>query len=110
MKTKHLGHLTLMFILLCQMGAFAFDYSVSLKDGTFEGMRYNFTLLKIIDGRLDKTKPIGNLHSNLSFSDKETVGNDSLCDQMNIFLNKSKANFLDTSNRIIVVLNQLNLR
>ncbi len=110
LKNKHRGNLALLFILLCQMGAFAFEYSLSLRDGAFDGMKYNFTLLKIIDGRLDKTKPIGNLNSNLSFSENESVGNDSLCDQMNVFIKKNKANFLDTSYKIIVILNQLNLR
>jgi hypothetical protein len=86
----------------------AFDYKVTLLNKSFEEESYNFLIQKVIDVRLNKQKPIGALVAGFSLN-KETVGNDSLDYQMNALFN-NKPEMFDNKVKIIMVINQLNLR
>ena len=81
---------------------------MTLRDKNFDDLKFNFSIVKVIDGRLNKQKPIGSLTAGFSFN-KETVGNDSLGEQMTLFF-KNKPNIFDASTKVILIINQLNLR
>ena len=100
--------LLLILILSNQFSTFAFDYKVSLRDKVFNKTKYNFSVVKFVDGRLNKQKPIGSVPSGFSYK-PHTVGNDSLEEELKPFFINNPS-FIDKSNKIIVVLNQLNTR
>ncbi|HTA61546.1 MAG TPA: hypothetical protein VK835_03790 [Bacteroidia bacterium] len=47
----------LALILFGQFSVFAFDYKVSLRDKIFNKTEYGFSVVKFIDGRLNKQNP-----------------------------------------------------
>ncbi len=92
-------------ILNSQLAIFAYGYKVNLLDEAFKGVKYDFSITKIVDGRLNKKKPMGTI---LGFSfTQEPVENDSLGDKMNMFF-KNKPEMFNNSIKIILVLNQCN--
>lgn len=101
----HIALVAALFACLCKQ-AYGFEYTISPTDNAFKKTKYHFTVDSFIDGRYDAGLPIGYIPS---FSYKpQSVGNDSLANSMNDFFKTHKEPF-DTANKIIVVLNQLNL-
>ena len=98
----------LLLIALNQLSGFAFDYKVSIRDKIFNKTKYGFFVVKFIDGRLNKQKPIGSVPSAFSYK-PHTVGNDSLEQELNQFFVNSPS-FKNEPVKIIIVLNQLNTR
>ena len=86
----------------------AFDYKVSINEKSFEDESFNFFVQKVIDARLNKQKPIGALVAGFSLN-KQTVGNDSLDYEMNALFAR-KPEIFNASTKVIMVINQLNLR
>lgn len=97
----------LIFLLIANVSCFAFDFKVSLNKKTFEDESFDFLIQKVVDARLNKQKPIGTVM--VSFSLSNTVGNDSLGYEMNNFFN-GKPEMFDAKTKIIIVINQLNIR
>jgi hypothetical protein len=96
--------------LFGNLAIFAFEYKVTLQDKYFKKIKYNFSVLKVVDGRLNKQKPIGFIVERIHQQLKQMwVGNDSLEGNMNAFF-KSKSQLFDTSLKIMLVVNQCNLR
>jgi len=95
------------FITL-SISALAFDYKVTLQEKSFEDESFNFFIQKVIDARLNKEKPIGALVDGFSLN-RQTVGNDSLGYQMTALFGR-KPEMFDASLKVMMVINQLNLR
>jgi hypothetical protein len=106
--SKNKSILFLCLILINQFSVFGFEHSIGLRDDAFIGYKYNFSIVKVIDGRLNKKKPVGEFLWGFDFKSKP-VGNDSLGIQMDAFFKNHTSSF-DTSTKIILVINQLNLR
>ena len=98
----------LIICIALSISSLAFDYKVTLQEKSFEEENYNFLIQKVIDARLNKQKPIGSLVAGFSLN-KETVGNDSLAEQM-ISVFNSKSEVFDGKLKVAMVINQLNLR
>jgi hypothetical protein len=90
------------------ISSFAFNYKLTLLEKSFEDESFNFFIQKVVDARLNKEKPIGALVEGFSLN-KETVGNDSLGYQMTALFNR-KPEIFNASLKVIMVINQLNLR
>ncbi len=99
--------LLIAFVAISAIGL-AFDYKIALQEKTFEDENFNFFIQKVIDARLNKQKPIGVLMAGFSLN-KETVGNDSLGEQMTALFAK-KPEMFNAATKVIMVINQLNLR
>ncbi len=104
MGTKYL---LILFSAFFIKSSFAFDYKVKIRWNAFEGSKYNFSIVNVIDARLNKDKSIGSLLS--GWYKKKTVGNDSLGPELTAFF-KAKRPMFDTSTKIILVIKQLNIR
>jgi hypothetical protein len=104
MKRTFLVLTCIVFHIAC----FAFDYTFGLREKNFNDIKYNFTLVKVVDARLNKQKPIGSLMTGFALHN-ETVGNDSLEEQMNLFF-KNRPEIFEQATKVIMVINQLNLR
>jgi hypothetical protein len=97
-------------IFLVNLKFFAFEYKVNLLEKSFKRAKYNFSILKVIDGRLNKQKPIGfiveRIHQQL---ETMWVGHDSLGESMTALF-KTTHEMFDTSRKIMLVVNQSNIR
>jgi len=94
-------------MMFTKINIFGFEYKVKLGQQFFNNVKYEFSILKVIDGRLNRQKPIGSVAA--GFSQKnELIGNDSLGYQMSIFF-RNKAEIFDSTEKILLVLNQCNL-
>ena len=83
-------------------------YRIILSDKFALQNKYSFSIVQVIDGRLNKAKPIGSVVGSFGFN-QQYVGNDSLSENMNLFFKKNNKLF-DTVCKIVMVLNQLHLR
>lgn len=108
MKNIYLKSTILILFLLGQTCGFAFEHSITLNAGIFENVKFNFSFVNAIDGRLNKNKSLGYFCKDFS-EVKESIGNDSLCEELNIFFKKNSSSF-DNSNKIILVINQINIK
>jgi hypothetical protein len=97
-------------IIFSNLTLFAFEYKAALLDKNFKKTKYAFAITKVVDGRLNKQKSIGfiveRIHQQL---ETMWVGHDSLGESMTAFF-KTKPEMFDTSLKIILVINQCNLR
>lgn len=100
--------LLLIAFVAASLSSLAFDYKVSILEKSFEDENFNFFIQKVVDARLNKEKPIGALLEGFSLN-KETVGNDSLGYQMTALFNR-KPEIFNASLKVLMVINQLNLR
>ena len=80
-------------------------YKVVLSNKFAIKRKYDFSIFDIVDGRLNKAKPIGSLLNGFKL---QYVGNDSLAESMNLFFENNR-NWFDTTSRVVIVLNQLSL-
>jgi len=87
---------------------FAFDATFMLNKDAFVYEKYNFSIVKVIDARGDKQKPIGIYHPGLLSTKKQTVGNDSIASELQRYFAKYPKSFHESA-RIILVINQINL-
>lgn len=98
------------FLLLLtglQMVSYGFEHTIMLQKDAFEESKYKFSIVEVIDGRLNKQKPSGYFCKDFSTT-KELIGNDSLAEQLNLFFKNNRLPF-DTSTKIILVINQVNI-
>ncbi|MGZ3865212.1 MAG: hypothetical protein ACXVC6_03850 [Bacteroidia bacterium] len=78
-----------------------------LNKGVFQDLKFKFSVVSFLDGRLNTEKPSGYYFDKLN-NKRETIGVDSLSKELNSFFAKSAS--FDSSNKFILVLNQLNYK
>lgn len=100
--------LLLIAFVALSISSLAFDYKIGILEKTFEDESFNFFIQKVVDARLNKQKSIGLVVTGFS-TDSKTVGNDSLDYQMNTVFGK-KPEIFNAATKVIMVINQLNLR
>ncbi|MBA3682224.1 MAG: hypothetical protein H0W73_13860 [Bacteroidetes bacterium] len=108
-KKMKLKSLVILFFSLCISKAlFAFDATFMLNKDAFVYDKYNFSIVKVIDARIDKQKPIGIYYNGLLSNKKQTVGNDSINKELERHFLKYPKSFYEPT-KIILVINQINL-
>ena len=85
----------------------SFYYRLSLNEAPFSEVKYNFTIERFVDARLNKFKPVGEFDDRRKNTPR-SVGNEFLSDEVSAFLSK-RHDLFDPSPTIVVALNQLNL-
>jgi hypothetical protein len=84
------------------------DYKFYFKEDVLKNSKYKFSISEVVDARLNKKKPIGSVLFGMAIH-KKTVGNDSIAEEMESGFDKIRQCF-DSSNPIILVINQINIR
>ncbi len=98
----------LIFSFCFSKSVFGFDATFMLNKDAFVYEKYNFSIVKVIDARIDKQKPIGIYYPGLLSNKKQTIGNDSIDKELERFFFKYPKSFYEPT-KIILVINQINL-
>ncbi len=102
---NRLAYISLFILLLCSSQAHAFEYVFSLTDNAFHKGKFQFSIVRVIDARVNDTLSIGFIPG---FSGRpQSIGNDSLAYDLTDFFKSDTAHF-DTLNNIMLVINQIN--
>ena len=102
---NRLAYISLFILLLGSSQAHAFEYVFSLTDNAFHKGKFQFSIVRVIDARVNDTIPIGFIPG---FSGRpQSIGNDSLAYDLADFFKSDTDNF-DTLNKIVLVVNQIN--
>lgn len=98
----------ILFSCLCKFDlCFGFDVKLMISKNAFVYEKYNFSVVKVIDGRISPSTPTGFFFKGL-LDKKLSVGNDSLDKELTRYFNKYQKSFYEPT-KIILVVNQLNL-